>query len=206
MIYLDNAATSFPKPKLVLKAVNEMKEPQVLEPIYPDQSQYQNQLPLQNKEQVNKQYQLDDIVRKAQTTVNFIKALNTTVVKPVIVEEVTTRKPIVAPVSIKTPVNFFEGQPLSQEDLVIQNFFKNTTPVSENSPQYLQNVNSYNQYMKHANNGNVSTQPVQYQYPMPQQVNNSNVLAQSAWLPNPVQTKEVNQETVVKKLNKKESN
>ena len=157
-----------------------MKEPQVLEPIYPDQSQYQNQLPLQNTEQVNKQYQLEDIVRKAQTTINFIKALNTTVVKPVIVQEVTTRKPIIAPVNIKTPVNFFEGQPLSEEDLIIQNFFKNTTPVSENSEQYYQN---YYSYTKH--------------FPM-QQTNNENAVIQSSQIP--VQQQQTKKVTITKSV------
>ena len=156
--------------------VNAM-EPKVLEPIYPDQSQYQNQLPVQNTEQVNKQYQLEDIVRKAQTTINFIKALNTTVVKPVIVQEVTTRKPIIAPVNIKTPVNFFEGQPLSEADLMIQNFFKNTTPVAENSEQYYQNYYSYTK-----------------QFPM-NQTNNENVMIHSSQIPGQqqqqIQTKKV---------------
>lgn len=202
-----------------MPAFNGFSKPQILKPIYPEQSQYQNQIPLQNKEQVNKQYQLKDIVKKAQTTVNFIEALNQTVVKPVIVQEVTTRKPIITPVSIKTPVNFFEGQPLSQEDLAIQNFFKNTTPVAENTEQYKQNVYSYNQHMKHLNNGNTSTQPLPYQYPTAQQTNNANVLAQSAWFPNPEQNnapkptenakpnKQVNPEnsgkTIVKKLSNK---
>ena len=73
--------------------------------------------------------------------------------------------------------------------------------------------------MKHLNNGNTFTQPVSYQYPTAQQSNNANVLAQSAWYPNPAQNnapkptetakpnKQVNPEnsgkTVVKKLSNK---
>jgi hypothetical protein len=152
-----------------MPGVNGGNQTKVLKPIYPDQSQYQNQMKIQNTEHVNKQYQLEDIVRKAHTTVNFINALNTMVVKPAIEEEVTTRKPIIAPVTIKTPVNFFEGQPLSEEDLIVQNFFKNTTPVAENSEQYYKNVSLYNKKFSK------------------QQQNNENILAQTAGLPNPMQ-------------------
>jgi len=155
-------------------------QPQILEPIYPDQSLYKSQLSsLQNSEHVNKQYQLDDIVRKPQTTVNYIKALNTTVVKPVIVQKVTTRKPIIAPVNIKTPINYFEGQPLNQEDLIIQNFFKNTTPVAENTPEYYKEFYAYNQQYP---NNNYLTQSLQYPT-IQQQANNINILTQSARLP-----------------------
>ena len=152
-----------------MPGVNGVNQTKVLKPIYPDQSQYQNQMKIQNTEHVNKQYQLEDIVRKAQTTVNFINALNTMVVKPAVEEEVTTRKPIIAPVTIKTPINFFEGQPLSEEDLIVQNFFKNTTPVAENSEQYKKNVSLYNKKFSK------------------QQENNENILAQTAGLPNPMQ-------------------
>lgn len=173
------------QPNLVQSAINPQRmlsagQPQILEPIYPDQSLYKSQLAsLRNSEHVNKQYQLDDIVRKTQTTVNYIKALNTTVVKPVIVQKVTTRKPIIAPVNIKTPVNFFEGQPLNQEDLIIQNFFKNTTPVAENSPEYYKEFYAYNQQYP---NNNYLTQSLQYPT-IQQQANNVNVLTQSARFP-----------------------
>ena len=164
-----------------VEGIKQMSEPQVLEPIYPDQSQYPNDLQFQNTEQVNKQYQLEDIVRTAQTTINFIKALSTTVVKPVIIEEVTTRKPIIAPVNIKTPVNFFEGQPLSEEDLIIQNFFKDTTPVSENTEQYYQNYYSYTKHFGQANNGNNLSQSVQN--PIQQQTKKVTVLTKSVQIP-----------------------
>ena len=164
-----------------IKQIEQISEPQVLEPIYPDQSQYPNNLQFQNTEQVNKQYQLADIVRKAQTTINFIKALSTTVVKPVIIEEVTTRKPIIAPVNIKTPVNFFEGQPLSEEDLIIQNFFKDTTPVSENTEQYYQNYYSYTQHFPQANNDKNLSQSVPN--PIQQQTKKVTVLTQSVQIP-----------------------
>ena len=173
------------QPNLVQSAINPQRmlsagQPQILEPIYPDQSLYKSQLSsLQNSEHVNKQYQLDDIVRKPQTTVNYIKALNTTVVKPVIVQKVTTRKPIIAPVNIKTPINFFEGQPLNQEDLIIQNFFKNTTPVAENTPEYYKEFYAYNQQYP---NNNYLTQSLQYPT-IQQQANNINILTQSARLP-----------------------
>lgn len=173
------------QPNLVQSAINPQRmlsagQPQILEPIYPDQSLYKSQLAsLQNSEQVNKQYQLDDIVRKPQTTVNYIKALNTTVVKPVIVQKVTTRKPIIAPVNIKTPINYFEGQPLNQEDLIIQNFFKNTTPVAENTPEYYKEFYAYNQQYP---NNNYLTQSLQYPT-IQQQANNINILTQSARLP-----------------------
>ena len=173
------------QPNLVQSAINPQRmlsagQPQILEPIYPDQSLYKSQLAsLRNSEHVNKQYQLDDIVRKTQTTVNYIKALNTTVVKPVIVQKVTTRKPIIAPVNIKTPVNFFEGQPLNQEDLIIQNFFKNTTPVAENSPEYYKEFYAYNQQYP---NKNYLTQSLQYPT-IQQQANNANILTQSARFP-----------------------
>ena len=173
------------QPNLVQSAINPQRmlsagQPQILEPIYPDQSLYKSQLSsLQNSEHVNKQYQLDDIVRKPQTTINYIKALNTTVVKPVIVQKVTTRKPIIAPVNIKTPINFFEGQPLNQEDLIIQNFFKNTTPVAENTPEYYKEFYAYNQQYP---NNNYLTQSLQYPT-IQQQANNINILTQSARLP-----------------------
>ena len=173
------------QPNLVQSAINPQRmlsagQPQILEPIYPDQSLYKSQLAsFQNSEHVNKQYQLDDIVRKPQTTLNYIKALNTTVVKPVIVQKVTTRKPIIAPVNIKTPINFFEGQPLNQEDLIIQNFFKNTTPVAENTPEYYKEFYAYNQQYP---NNNYLTQSLQYPI-IQQQANNINILTQSARLP-----------------------
>ena len=173
------------QPNLVQSAINPQRmlsagQPQILEPIYPDQSLYKSQLSsLQNSEHVNKQYQLDDIVRKPQTTVNYIKALNTTVVKPVIVQKVTTRKPIIAPVNIKTPINFFEGQPLNQEDLIIQNFFKNTTPVAENTPEYYKEFYAYNQQYP---NNNYLSQSLQYPT-IQQQANNINILTQSARFP-----------------------
>ena len=173
------------QPNLVQSAINPQRmlsagQPQILEPIYPDQSLYKSQLAsFQNSEHVNKQYQLDDIVRKPQTTLNYIKALNTTVVKPVIVQKITTRKPIIAPVNIKTPINFFEGQPLNQEDLIIQNFFKNTTPVAENTPEYYKEFYAYNQQYP---NNNYLSQSLQYPT-IQQQANNINILTQSARFP-----------------------
>lgn len=154
--------------------------PKMQRQVLPNQV-YQKQLPVQNREdQVNKEYQLKDIVHKSQTMVNYLKALSTTVVKPVIVQEVTTRKPIIAPVDIKTPVNFFEGQPLSEEDLIIQNFFKDTTPVQYTNNEYSNLFNGNNNYL---------SQSMQYPSMQPQQeYNNANYLSQSMQYPSPTQT------------------
>lgn len=153
--------------------------PKMQRQVLPNQI-YSKELPVQNREdQVNKQYQLKDIVNKTQTTVNYLKALSTTVVKPVIVQEVTTRKPIIAPVDYKEPINFFEGQPLSSDDLVIQNFFQNTTPVEDNSKEYENILNGNNNYLSQS-----------YQYPsmQPQQYYNNNYLSQSVQYPSQNQT------------------
>ena len=152
--------------------------PKMTRQVLPNQV-YQKELPVQNREDhVNKQYQLKDIVNKTQTMVNYLKALSTTVVKPVIVQEVTTRKPIIAPVDYKTPVNFFEGQPLNEEDLIIQNFFKNTTPV-------------YDEKLSHSiiyNNNSILSQSLQYPSNQQQQYNNTNYLSQSMQYPSQNQT------------------
>ena len=149
------------------KKVESVKNPQIeeqipeqaesqLQPIesppqfLPSEEAYEKELPVKNLEQqVNKEYKLKDIVNTTKTTMHFLKSLSTTVVKPTIVQKVTTRKPIIAPVDYRTPVNFYEGQPLSQEDLVIQNFFKNTSPLTEAtskdlSDSYLFNGTNYN--------------------------------------------------------------
>lgn len=149
--------------------------PKMQRQVLPNQV-YQKELPVQNREdQINKQYKLKDIVNKTQTMVNYLKALSTTVVKPVIVQEVTTRKPIIAPVDIKTPVNFFEGQPLNEEDLIIQNFFKNTTPVYD---EKISNSIIYN-------NNSILSQSLQY--PSQQQYN-TNYISQSMESPSQNQT------------------
>ena len=145
--------------------------PKMQRQVLPNQV-FQKELPVQNREdQINKQYKLKDIVNKTQTMVNYLKALSTTVVKPVIVQEVTTRKPIIAPVDIKTPVNFFEGQPLNEEDLIIQNFFKNTTPVYD---EKISNSIIYN-------DNSILSQSLQY--PSQQQQYNTNYLSQSMQYP-----------------------
>jgi hypothetical protein len=153
--------------------------PKMQRQVLPNQV-YQKELPVQNREdQINKQYQLKDIVHKSQTMVNYLKALSTTVVKPVIVQEVTTRKPIIAPVDIKTPVNFFEGQPLNEEDLIIQNFFKDTTPVQYTNSDY-SNLFNGNNYLSQS-----------MQYPSmesQQEFNNANYLSQSMQYSSPTQT------------------
>ena len=152
--------------------------PKMQRQVLPNQV-YQKELPVQNREaQVNKQYKLKDIVNKTQTMVNYLKALSTTVVKPVIVQEVTTRKPIIAPVDIKTPVNFFEGQPLNEEDLIIQNFFKNTTPVYD---EKISNSIIYN-------NNSILSQSLQYPSMQQPQYNNTNYLSQSMQYPSQNQT------------------
>ena len=153
--------------------------PKMTRQVLPNQV-YQKELPVQNREDhVNKQYQLKDIVNKTQTMVNYLKALSTTVVKPVIVQEVTTRKPIIAPVDYKTPVNFFEGQPLNEEDLIIQNFFKDTTPVQYTNSDY-SNLFNGNNYLSQS-----------MQYPSmesQQEFNNANYLSQSMQYSSPTQT------------------
>ena len=115
----------------------------------PSEEAYEKELPVKNLEQqVNKEYKLKDVVNATKTTMHFLKSLSTTVVKPAIIQKVTTRKPIIAPVDYRTPVNFYEGQPLNQEDLIIQNFFKNTSPLTEAtskdvSDSYLFNGTNY---------------------------------------------------------------
>ena len=156
----------------------ESVKPQMIKQNIPTEMTYNRELPVQNIEHVNKEYQLKDIVNKTQTTVNYHKALSTTIVRPIIVQEVVTRKPIIAPMDIKTPVNFFEGQPLSSEDLIIQNFFKNTTPLMEATNQNLQNS-----YLFNGNNyiGQTVQYPKQQQYNF---YNNYNYLSQSVQIPN----------------------
>ena len=157
--------------------------------ILPSQT-FQKELPIKNLEQVNEEYQLKDIINKTKTMVNYNTALSTTVVKPVIVQEVITRKPIIAPVDYKTPVNFFEGQPLSEEDLIIQNFFKNTSPMVQATSQDISNS-----YLFNGNNG-ILAQSVQYPTQQEQYYNVSH-LSQSVQYPsqkqNDVQVNNVSQ-------------
>ena len=143
-----------------------------------------------NKSSIEENKEQNNEILELSQRLNFINALNTMVVKPAVEEEVTTRKPIIAPVTIKTPINFFEGQPLSEEDLIVQNFFKNTTPVAENSEQYKKNVSLYNKKFSK------------------QQENNENILAQTAGLPNPMQnvaSKENIAENVMRQYVKQEN-
>ncbi len=141
------------KKKIVNKVVNPQTEDAVKNPeipqlasipqqqVLPVELTNEHELPVQNLQQVNKEYQLKDIVKETKHSLNFLKSLNTTVVKPVIVQKVTTLKPIIAPVEMRAPVNFFEGQPLSSDDLVLQNFFKDTTPMVDATSKDL--TNSY---------------------------------------------------------------
>ena len=136
---------------------------------------YEREAIIEGEEFVNKKYQLKDIINKTKTTVNYNKALSQTIVKPVIVQEVTTLKPIIAPVSFQTPVNFFKGKPLGEEDLIIQNFFKNTTPYISESGQNKDNTNA-NIYSNDFNSPLTQT----FNYYSPSQVNtNQNILSQS---------------------------
>ena len=185
---VSKTATGKPKKtKKVIKtkkvvAVKNTQIPQ--QQVLPSEINYEKELPVQNLEQINKEYQLKDIINKTQTTYSYSKALSTTVVKPVIVQEVTTRKPIIAPVDIRTPVNFFEGQPLNSEDLIIQNFFKNTTPMVEATEK-----DYSSSYLFQGNN--FLSQSVQYptyqiepnQQTYQQQHKNVNFLSQSVTFP-----------------------
>lgn len=144
------------KKKIVNKVVNAQTEDVVKNPEIPQlapipQQQFlpvemtnEHELPVKNLQQVNKEYQLKDIVNETKHTTNYLKSVNTTVVKPVIVQKVTTRKPIIAPVEMRTPVNFFEGQPLSTDDLVLQNFFKDTSPMVDATSKDLTNSYLFN--------------------------------------------------------------
>ena len=183
--------TSTGKPKATRKIIKTKRVMPVKNAEIPQQEfiesemPYEHELPVQNMEHINKEYQLKDIINKTKTTYSYSKALRTTVVKPVIVQEVTTRKPIIAPVDIRTPVNFLEGKPLSSEDLLIQNFFNNTSSLVEanekdysNSylfqgnnflPQSVQFTTSQIQPQLQYNNFNYTSQSVQY----PSQNNNA---------------------------------
>ena len=132
----------------------------------PSEEGYEKELPVQNLEQqVNKEYKLKDIVNATKTTMHFLKSLSKTVVKPTIVQKVTTRKPIIAPVDYRTPVNFYEGQPLSQEDLTIQNFFKDTSPLTDATSKDLSNSYLFNGTDYNANYLSQSVPPSQtYNY------------------------------------------
>lgn len=182
--------TTSGKPKATKKViksakVNSVKKVEEGNQILPAQTQrqilpsqtFQKELPIKNLEHVNQQYQLKDIINKTKTMINYNKALSTTVVKPVIVQEVITRKPIIAPVDYKTPINFFEGQPLSEEDLKIQNFFKDTSYMDQAKSQDI-----YNSYLFNGNNNNILAQSVQYQA-QPVQYSNFNSLSQSVQYP-----------------------
>ena len=177
--------TTTGKPKMIRKIIKTKKEVAVKNSELPQQQftasemPYEHELPVQNLEHINEEYQLKDIINKTKTTYSYSKALSTTVVKPVIVQEVTTRKPIIAPIDIRTPVNFFEGQPLNSEDLIIQNFFKNTTSLVDATEQ-----DYSNSYLFQGNNFLAqSVQYPTYQTQPQQQYNNFNYLSQSVQLP-----------------------
>ena len=167
------------KKKIVNQVVNAQTEVDVKNPeipqlaaipqkqVLPVEMTNEHELPVKNLQQVNKEYQLKDIVKETKHSLNFLKSLNTTVVKPVIVQKVTTLKPIIAPVEMRTPVNFFEGQPLSSDDLVLQNFFKDTTPMVDATSKDLTNsylfsgttfqdpnAGQYNNYTNYSNYNN----------------------------------------------------
>ena len=177
--------TTTGKPKTIRKtnkkkkavAVNNSELPQ--QQFIASEMPYEHELPVQNLEHINKEYQLKDIINKTKTTYSYSKALSTTVVRPVIVQEVTTRKPIIAPVDIRTPVNFFEGQPLNSEDLIIKNFFKNTSSLVDATEK-----DYSNSYLFQGNNFLAqSVQYPTYQTQPQQQYNNYNFLSQSVQLP-----------------------
>lgn len=181
--------TTSAKPKAkkkIIKStkVNSVKKVEGDHQVLPSQAQsqilpsqtFQKELPVKNLEHVNQQYQLKDIINKTKTMVNYHKALSTTIVKPVIVQEVTTRKPIIAPVDYRTPVNFFEGKPLSEQDLIIQDFFKDTSPMLQSTNQDITNSYFFN--------GNNNILPQSYEYPIQQEQNyNVNYLSQSVQFP-----------------------
>jgi len=148
------------------QAKTQLKPIEVAPQFLPSEEGYEKELPVKNLEQqVNKEYKLKDIVNATKTTMHFLKSLSKTVVKPTIVQKVTTRKPIIAPVDYRTPVNFYEGQPLSQEDLTIQNFFKNTSPLTEATSKDLSNSYLFNGTDYNANYLSQSVPPSQtYNY------------------------------------------
>lgn len=149
------------------QAEEQLRPVQAQTQFLPSEEGIEKELPVKNLEQqVNKEYQLKDIVNTTKTTMHFLKSLSTTVVKPAIVQKVTTRKPIIAPVDYRTPVNFYEGQPLNEEDLVIQNFFKNTSPLTEATSKDLSNS-----YLFNGTNYNSNYLSQSVPYPTSQQYN-----------------------------------
>ena len=152
----------------IVEQVEDQLQPVEAQPQFlPSEEGLEKELPVKNLEQqVNKEYQLKDIVNATKTTMHFLKSLSTTVVKPAIVQKVTTRKPIIAPVDYRTPVNFYEGQPLDQQDLIIQNFFKNTSPLTEATSKDLSNS-----YLFTGNNYNSDYLSQSVSYPTSQEYN-----------------------------------
>jgi hypothetical protein len=83
---------------------------------------------------INKNVLFKEIVNKPQTTLNYNKILSHTVVKPVIVEEVKTREPIIMSGSMN-----FKGLESMNDEEILKQFFSNN---SDSQTQNIENTNN----------------------------------------------------------------
>ena len=77
---------------------------------------------------INKNVLFKEIVNKPQHTLNYKKIVSHTVVKPVIVEEVKTRKPII----MSGSMNFNGLESMNDEEILKQFFSNNSEPQTQN--------------------------------------------------------------------------
>ena len=105
---------------------------------------------------INKNVLFKEIVNKPQTTLNYNKILSHTVVKPVIVEEVKTREPIIMSGSMN-----FKGLESMNDEEILKQFFSNN---SDSQTQNIENINnnfisqSYYQPSHHQVNSGLSAE------------------------------------------------
>jgi len=91
---------------------------------------------------VNKNVLVKEIVNKPQTTLNYKKILSHTVVKPVIVEEVKTREPII----MKGSENFNGLHSMNDEEILRQFFSNNNDVQTQNVVETNNNFISQSYY------------------------------------------------------------
>ena len=114
--------------KSIRQSLKEMQFNQVKEEKIRLKEEYQNIIKneVNIAPKINSNIMLKDIVNIPKRTFNYSNAYSTTIVKPVIIEEVTTRKPIIIPINIKSPVNI-GGQPIN-DDIFVQQIFRSSNP------------------------------------------------------------------------------
>lgn len=118
------------KKKVVKTEKNEKEEDSVKREVVEEEEEIQNIVKneLSMAPTINKNVLFKEIVNKPQTTLNYKQILSHTVVKPVIVEEVKTRKPII----MSGSMNFSGLESMNDEEILKQFFSNSSEPQTQN--------------------------------------------------------------------------